>query len=311
MKKKLLVLSSFLVCLSSQLVAQQDKLITHFIYDKMSINPGETGLDEGICGTLIYRNQWDKVNGAPNSAVFNVEANMNRFFPGGLGISFFHDAIGFNRQNNLMLNYSYPLNINGVGRLGIGAGIGMINFGQSPVWVPPTQAIDNTLPVGFSATNLDVNFGLYMKGDNDWYAGISSTHLNESILRSTVGLLSYQYQTARHYYAMGGKTFRSIGPGDVDVQALVRTDLVKFSADINARYIWNNMLYGGITYRTVDAIGIMVGWHPIPNATVGYSYDITTNKLSGVSRGSHEIMLKYCYMLPPIPVQKSKHPRWL
>jgi hypothetical protein len=44
-----------------------------------------------------------------NSAVLNVEANMNRFFPGGVGISFYHDAIGFSRQNNLLLNYSYPI----------------------------------------------------------------------------------------------------------------------------------------------------------------------------------------------------------
>ena len=88
MKKKLILLSSLFVVVASNLLAQQDKLITHFIYDKMSINPGETGLDKGICATTIYRNQWDKVNGAPNSAVLNIEANMNRFFPGGLGVSF-------------------------------------------------------------------------------------------------------------------------------------------------------------------------------------------------------------------------------
>ncbi len=81
--------------------AQQDKLLTHWIYDKMSLNPGETGIDDGICGTLIYRNQWDKVSGAPNSAVLNVEANINDYIPGGVGVSFYHDAIGFLRQNNL------------------------------------------------------------------------------------------------------------------------------------------------------------------------------------------------------------------
>ncbi|MFT5582410.1 MAG: hypothetical protein ACI9G9_001676, partial [Psychromonas sp.] len=69
--------------MSTMSFSQQDKIITHFIYDKMSLNPGETGIDEGICGTAIYRNQWDKVNGAPNSLVLNVEANINRFFPGG------------------------------------------------------------------------------------------------------------------------------------------------------------------------------------------------------------------------------------
>jgi len=311
MKKRLLLLSTVLCAITGNVNAQQDKLITHFIFDKMSINPGSTGMEPGICGTAIYRNQWDKVNGAPNSAVFNVEANMNRWFPGGLGLAFFHDAIGFNRQNNLLLNYSYPLSIGSAGTLGIGVGVGMINFGQNPTWVPPTTAIDVTLPVGFSATNLDLNAGLYWKGAQDYYVGISSTHLSESLMRQTVGTISYQYQTARHYYLMAGK---KIGVGTkgsvVDIQGLMRTDLTKFSGDINARYIWRRMIYGGLTYRTVDAIGVMVGG-TFKNITLGYSYDFTTNKLASISRGSHEILLRYCYQFPAIPITKSKHPRWL
>lgn len=309
--KKIILLSSFITVMLGGLYAQQDKLITHFIYDKMSINPGETGMDPGICVTSIYRNQWDKVNGAPNSAILNIEADMNRFFPGGLGISFFHDAIGFSRQNNVLLNYSFPLEIPGAGKLGIGIGVGIINFGMSPVWVPPTTTVDNALPVGFSATNLDLNFGLYWKGNNDYYAGLSSTHLSQSLLTQTVGIVVQEYQTARHYYIMGGKKFLNIAGGDIDAQVLMRTDLVKFSADLNVRYFWRNIAYGGLTYRTVDAIGLMLGWMPINNMTVGYSYDITTNKLASVSRGSHEILLKYCYFLPPIPITKSSHPRWL
>jgi type IX secretion system PorP/SprF family membrane protein len=311
MNKKFILLTTVLSVITSLSFGQQDKLITHFIYDKMSINPGETGIDDGICATSIYRNQWDKVNGAPNSAVLNVEANMNRFFPGGLGISFYHDAIGFSRQNNVLLNYSYPLDLAGLGTLGIGVGLGIVNFGMSPVWVPPTTVQDNSLPVGFTATNLDVNFGLYFKGNNDYYIGLSSTHLNESLLESTVGTVNNQYQMARHYYLMGGKRFNGIGDGAIDAQLLLRTDLVKFSADINARYFWKEIGYAGLTYRTVDAIGLMLGWMPVKNMTVGYSYDLTTNKLASVSRGSHEIVLKYCYFLPPPPVTKSNHPRWL
>ena len=88
-----------LLIVSFSTMSQQDKLITHFIYDKMSINPGKTGLglDNTICATSIYRNQWDKVNGAPNSAVLNIEANLSRFLPGGIGLSFYHDAIGNGR----------------------------------------------------------------------------------------------------------------------------------------------------------------------------------------------------------------------
>jgi type IX secretion system PorP/SprF family membrane protein len=312
MNKKIILLTTVFNLIGLLGFSQQDKLITHFVYDKMSINPGETGLDDGICATSIYRNQWDKVNGAPNSAVFNLEANMNRFFPGGLGISFYHDAIGFSRQNNVLLNYAYPLDLAGFGTLGIGIGVGIVNFGMSPVWVPPTTTQDNSLPVGFSATNLDMNFGLYFKGNSDYYVGLSSTHLNESLLESIVDTTTNQYQMARHYYLMGGKRFNNVLPdGSIDAQLLLRTDLVKFSADLNVRYFWKNIGYAGLTYRTVDAVGLMVGWMPINNMTVGYSYDVTTNKLASVSRGSHEIVLKYCYFLPPPPVTKSNHPRWL
>ncbi|MES2800782.1 MAG: type IX secretion system membrane protein PorP/SprF [Bacteroidota bacterium] len=310
--KKTLLITSVLISIGSSVFAQQDKLITHFMYDKMSINPGETGINEGICATAIYRNQWDKVNGAPNSAVLNVAANLTRFFPGGVGISFFHDAIGFSRQNNLLLNYSFPLQIGNAGKLGIGVGLGITNFGMNPNWVPPTVNPDPTLPVGFTSTKFDLNFGLYWKGDQDYYAGLSSTHLTQSLLASTVGTAG-SYQTARHYYLMGGKRFRGLfgQDGDLDANVLLRTDLVKFSADINARYIWRDMLYGGLTYRTSDAVAVMVGWKPFNDFTVGYSYDVTINKLSSVSRGSHEIMVKYCYYLPVPPITKSKHPRWL
>ena len=112
-------LSLLIALCTLSVTAQQDKLITHFIYDKMSFNPGKTGmgLSNTICATTIYRNQWDKVNGAPNSAVLNIEADLSRFFPGGIGIAIYHDAIGFNRQNNVNLNYSYPIKI-GKGTLG-------------------------------------------------------------------------------------------------------------------------------------------------------------------------------------------------
>lgn len=306
----------FTVVYSFTMFSQQDKVLTHFIYDKMSLNPGETGIDQGICGTSIYRNQWDKVTGAPVSMVFNVEANIDRFFPGGVGLSFYNDQIGFARQNNLLLNYAYPV-FTDYGTLQVGLGAGLFNFGINPTWVPPTDNFDASLPTGFKANSLDMNFGVYWKGAKNYYIGISSTHVNAPRLSQTVTLgaaqFSQTYNSARHYYIMGGFTTQPIGPGVVNGNALIRTDAIKSSMDINARYIMpiaSLEAYGGLTYRTTDALALMIGGSK-NNFTVGYSYDITVNKLSKVSRGSHEIMLKYCYFLPPLKKTPSKHPRWL
>ena len=308
---------AILICFTAGVsFGQQDKLLTHFMYDRMSVNPGETGLDDGICATSIYRNQWDKVNGAPNSAVLNVAANMNRFFPGGLGLSFYHDAIGFSRQNNLLLNYSYPINLGNVGVLGAGIGVGMMSYAMNPAWIPPQTINDPSLPgADFSAINLDLNFGLYLKGRN-YYAGLSSTHLSESeMLGSSTGIGVAGYSTARHYYIMGGYKLPNIASGALDFNLMMRTDLVKYSVDINSRYFFKKdskeFGYVGLTYRTSDAIGIMLGYNAFKNFTCGYSYDITINKLSSISRGSHEFFVRYCYYLKNPPKTYSTHPRWL
>ena len=64
-----------------------------------------------------------------------------------------------------------------------------------------------------------------------------------------------------------------------------------------------------------DAIGILAGVNlqkplSIP-LTVGYSYDVSIHKLSSVSAGSHEMFVKFCYLLPPVPLTISRHVRWL
>lgn len=314
MKLRLLIITVLTLCFGGAVSAQQDKIITNYMYDQMSINPGETGINEGICATTIYRNQWDQVSRAPNSTLLNVEANMNRWFPGGLGISLYADRIGFTAQNSVVLNYSYPLELTGYGVLGIGVGVGIMNYGYNPLWEPPQQGtvgIDQTLPDAWSATGLDLNFGLFFKGDADYYVGLSSTHLTETAIESKSSVTNDDYSSRRHYYIMGGKVFRGIGPGDIKADAIVRTDFAKATVELTGRYLWNNFAYGGLGVRTTEHVSILLGVQPIQDLTVGYSYDITTNRLAGISKGSHEILLKYCYYLPPPPIQKSKHPRWL
>lgn len=288
---------------------QQDKLVTHFIFDKMSFNPGATGMGmkNTICGTIIYRDQWDKFTGAPHSMIGNVEANLSQYFPSAVGISFYQDRIGLSVQNQVMVNYSYHLPL-GDGLLGIGVGLGINNYSIKPDWVTPDGNLDDAaLPTTKGQTAFDANLGLYYHSYKGWYAGLSTTHL------PGLKLKDLNFNTARHYYVMGGYILEqafNVDKLDIEGNALIRTDFKFLSADINVRGIWNKMFYLGLTYRTVDAVAIMVGasWY---NFTLGYSYDITTNRFSDVSQGSHEILLKYCYKLPPIPITKARNPRFL
>ena len=49
MKRKLLVFSAIMLSLTANLYAQENRAMTHSMYDKLTINPGSTGIEEGIC----------------------------------------------------------------------------------------------------------------------------------------------------------------------------------------------------------------------------------------------------------------------
>lgn len=317
MRKILLSISSVFLLTTATVLGQQDRALTHFIYDKMSFNPAATGVKPGYCGTLIYRNQWDKFVGAPNSFVFNAEGNFPTF-NSGIGISFAHDAIGFQRTNKFYLNYAYHLAIPSIGGvLSFGAGLGMINVGMNPNWVQPDgpTTVDPSLTYSkTSATTFDMNLGIFYSGKqgaNDYWVGISTTHL------TGLELKNLNYKNALHFVVMGGYMINIGSTGwAVEPNFIVQSDFVKTSVNINALAYWQKKLRFGLGYRIPESLAILVGWkQPIGSnmaIDIGYSYDITTNStLATYSKGSHEIMLKFCWIKPPKPVEPTRNPRWL
>jgi len=119
------------------------------------------------------------------------------------------------------------------------------------------------------------------------------------------------YSVNRHYYLMAGKR-ESVTPDfDIEVSTMLRTDFNKFSGDVALRGFFKNKIYGGVGYRISDAVLILLGMEVIPNLTVGYSYDITVNRLANISWGTHEIMLRYCRPIPLPPPTIHRNPRIL
>jgi hypothetical protein len=96
---------------------------------------------------------------------------------------------------------------------------------------------------------------------------------------------------------------------------LVKSDAASTQIDLNVNVLFNKMVWAGVSYRFADAVAPMLGYQKQIGGglmRIGYAYDVTTSKLKGYSNGSHDIMVNYCFNLDkPIPVQKSKNPRFL
>ena len=298
---KKLILSTLSLFVGIMLYGQQDYQLTHYKFMKPAFNPAATGIHGGYCASLVYRNQWDaKVTGAPNTVVFNAEAKI-KSISSGVGLTFEHDAIGFNRSNYLRLNYAYHYPINGIGTIAGGLGLGMINVGNNGNWIPPDSYSDALIPTtGVSATNFDMNAGIYFKGVQGYYVGFSAAHLTKPDLKAI------NYESVNHFYVLGGYDFSTASTPDLEFQP---SFLVKFisgvtSFDINFNVMWREMLWGGVSYRLQDAVAIMLGYqHKMEGENgnrsrfrVGYSFDIVTNGLRQYTYASHEIFLNYCFI---------------
>jgi type IX secretion system PorP/SprF family membrane protein len=141
----------------------------------------------------------------------------------------------------------------------------------------------------------DIGIGAFLQMPKS-YIGLSALQLLESSkdLGGSDGAGTFTLK--RHIYGTAGYdfTFPSMPAYIITPSVFIKTDGVSSQYDFNGMVKYNNKVWGGVTYRLNDAIGIMLGM-TIKDVNLGYSYDVPTSRLG--SAGSHEIMVKYCFKL--------------
>ncbi|MGE0562789.1 MAG: type IX secretion system membrane protein PorP/SprF [Flavobacteriales bacterium] len=311
MKKLILSISLFVV--GAGLYAQQDAQFTQNMFNKLSVNPGYAGANGGICFTLLSRTQWTGFDGHPQTHLFSADALV--FNKHGIGLTVFQDKLGIETSLVAKLAYSYHLTL-GPGSLGIGLDAGMLNksFGTNFIAVDdPT--LDPSIPnSGTSASTFDLGLGLYYNIPNKMYVGISTLHLTASELKDVAdagGAGALNYAQSRHYYIMAGYDWDINGSGKwvVKPSILAKTDAASTQLDVNGLLMYNNLLWGGVSYRIEDAIAVLAGVNipQLPGLKIGASYDITTSTLGDYSNGSLEFMIKYCTNISKPPKREVYH----
>lgn len=312
MKRFFIALS---VLVGGAINAQQDYQFTHYMYDNLSFNPAYAGITNSICGTVMFREQWAGFTGNPQTALINVHAPV-KVLRGGLGFTYINDQLGFENNNLARLSYSYHYGGLGVGTLGIGASVGIMQKSLNATWITPSgnpgsqdQAIGDDSFNGKKGMVPDFNLGVFYR-TNKLYMGISATHLIKTDIKQL------NIQNVQHYWITAGYNYDINPDFTLRPSILAKTDGASTQIDFNVNVLYKKMIWAGATYRIGDAIAPMLGYqHMFDNGAilrVGYSYGVTTSQIKSYSNGSHDIMLNYCFNLDkPQPIQKSKNPRFL
>lgn len=313
--KALITTTICLLLIGNAAKAQQDPYYAHFMFNKLTYNPAyaSNNMQDHVCATVVYKNQWFGWLGTPTTSNFNVAAN---FGSNGYGLNVEQDQLGFQKGINFSLSYSRKIELANQAALSIGASAGLIQKaldGTKLRTLTDLQKIasgtDPSIPTtDATQSKPDLGFGLYytkqsFMGLDNFYGGLSATHLLPGKLT----------------YATGGSInlrthAQLIAGGDIQMGANVlqpnikfRTDLTKTQFEINANYYINNQYWGGVSYRwdsykilyRSDAVILMAGWKPNPKLKFGISYDITVSRLGQFTNsfGTVELMAQYCFKL--------------
>lgn len=278
--------------------AQQDPQFTQNMYNHMTVNPGFAGERGSWVVSGIYRNQWQKMDGAPETYAFSVDAPLRiGQMDGGAGLNVMSDKLGMQSNMHVMLDYAYRLSL-GFGSLGIGVKLGIVNtkiegdyyIPNGTGFTPPEQ--DPALGAAnadVSKILFDAGFGAFLTGDK-WYAGVSMSHLTKPKVK--IGQTG-EFFWARHMFLTGGYTFALSPKFDVQPSVFYKTDFVSSQYSVNAHVLYDKKYWAGISYRYEEAVSFMGGIELKEGLLAGYSYDWNVDGVGRYTGGSHEVTLTY------------------
>lgn len=292
--------------------AQQIRQFSQNMFNTMAINPGYAGSNDAICATILHRQQWVGMEGAPTTSLFNVNAAVKPFkINSGVALGVMKDKLGFNNDIGLNFAYAYRLNV-GDGKLGIGVGVDVLNTSLEATWEPSDNGNaqdDSSIPgPKENAMVFDFSGGLFYRTEK-LYIGVSSMNIRQA-------KLDYERANpflARQYYLTSGYTITLPNPSfELLPSIFIKSDGKTTQLDANACVLYNKKFWGGLSYRINDAIIGMLGLELSNGLKIGYAYDFTVSNIQKSSSGTHEFMVGYCFSIKKEKVpQKYKSIRFL
>ncbi len=318
MKRILLIL--VLIVFAYESNAQQDPQFTQNMFNRLAVNPGFAGSNgSSICGTLLAREQWLGFEGNPRTNVFSADGGfkiLRQKHQLGAGLTVIQDEIGPIQSLNLKVALSYHKRL-GQGVVSVGLEGGIFNQSIQANWRTSTGNFDGTEDAAIpnseaGATTFDLGGGIYYY-TKQLYVGLSSTHLNQPLISEDADQTSsYTFQQVRHYYIMAGYDYELNSQFTLQPSIFAKTDAVSTQLDINTNVLYNNLVWGGLSYRVGDAVSFLAGVYATPDLRIGLAYDYNISELSDYNDGSLEFMINYCYPISrPPKIQRYKSVRFL
>ena len=294
--------------------AQQVPMYSQYIMNGFLINPSFAGRDGYTTVNLTVREQWVGMEGAPSTyaASFQTRILRNSYISKstsvrkklikptkggkvGVGGYLFNDNNGIMRRTGLQAAYAYHIAMGQTGGypndLAFGLALTAYQFAikTDGLIYDPDDPLLNSIDRSVFIT--DFNFGTSYT-TSKYYVGFAMTN----ILRGSL-LFGDSSSTRRtelgHYFLTGGVKFPLSGDWILEPSAFIKSSDMLFKAiqlDLTSRVYYKDDYWAGLSWRTNDAIILMMGLK-YDKFYFAYAFDFTMTDIRTQSFGSHELTL--------------------
>ena len=291
---KKLITPFALMLLVTAVYGQQDALVSKNVFNGLLLNPAYSGSHTYFSSALVYRNQWTGFEGAPNTALLEIDGPLAKEMMG-VGLVIAHDKIGVTEETNFYGSYSYKIKVGEGKKLAFGLRAGASNYRAKlstlTVWDGGDDAFVNDIRTYLIPK---FGFGMYFYTDK-YYAGIAIPTLiaydNAYTFSLNVDKSSF---LRRHYYINGGYVYTLNDKMKIKPAMMMKyVPAAPVQVDLSTSLIYKDMFTFGLAFRTGDALIGMVEYRTSQRIRIGYAYDFTVSKFRAYSAGSHEISIGY------------------
>ena len=291
-KTPILILKVLLVMLTIpvSVSAQQQPQYSQFMFNNLVINPAYAGADEALSLTMISRNQWTGVEGAPTTQSFAAHT----LIPSkkiGLGLTVIHDKIGVHSNLSAQTNYAYHIRLKRNTTLSFGLQVGITSL-QSDYSSLANGSNDPKLG-SIDETVIDFGSGIFFRSPS-LDLGVSAPQL----LNTDVGVNDTLSAPMQRMNIHGYGRYR-IHLGDkfqLEPSALIKYfPETPLSFDVNVNLVYKQVLTTGVSYRKNESLDLLLKFQLTHQLQVGYAYDYPLNTAALLTNASHELMIHYVF----------------
>jgi len=296
MLKRIVSLFIYLVLLmtgTQKLLGQQLPLFSEYMFNTLEINPAYAGHRDALSVTTMFRKQYTGFKTAPQSAFLSADMPISGKRVG-VGIKLLDDRDEITKTLGAQGVYSFKIPTGTYSNISLGLQGGVYNFRTDYTNVDVIDPNDPSFSQDINTLKLNFGTGVFFSSEK-FYVGLSSPNLirNNFNKENNTGAFSEMKQQM-HIYFNSGYVFALSDDLHIKPSFLVRGVAGSpISYDINTNFWISDMLGIGVSYRNKTAVVGIIDLKLVPELHLGYAYDHAISKFNIISKGSHEVILRY------------------